>query len=164
MLDFPFAFSTLCSGGDKMKHCRKCKCNLEKSNPKWGWLCLNCQREYRRNWARKRRILGLPTSGKRPPKEWWTKYNKEYLSRPEVKKRKAEQMREYRKNPELRFRMEARRITRMAVKRGKLFKTICSKCGNPNTQAHHVDYNKPLIVVWLCVNCHKLEHAKAEGK
>ena len=120
-------------------------------------------REYKRRWARRRRKLGLPTGGK-ASKEWWKKYNKEYYSRPEVKARKAKRMQEYRKNPELRFKMKARRLARTAIEQGKLFKQNCVYCDNPDSQKHHPDYTKPLLVVWLCKSCHQKEQAKAEGK
>lgn len=34
-------------------------------------------------------------------------------------------------------------------------KPPCFICDNPNVEAHHVDYNKPLLVCWLCRNCHR---------
>jgi hypothetical protein len=38
---------------------------------------------------------------------------------------------------------------------------ICEKCNCENIlQAHHEDYKKPLEVVWLCKECHKLRHAE----
>lgn len=51
----------------------------------------------------------------------------------------------------------ARYITQQAVRTGKLVKQVC-KCGNPSTEAHHVDYSKPMEVVWLCRSCHSKEH------
>jgi uncharacterized protein with PIN domain len=45
-------------------------------------------------------------------------------------------------------------------------KAMCEKCGSTETfkdgrtaiQAHHVDYNKPLEVLWLCQKCHHEWH------
>jgi len=37
---------------------------------------------------------------------------------------------------------------------------FCSKCGSTNrVEAHHPDYKRPLLVVWLCSKCHGREHA-----
>lgn len=41
----------------------------------------------------------------------------------------------------------------------KLFKYPCLLCGSMSTVKHHVDYNKPLNVLWLCKHCHSMLHA-----
>lgn len=145
-------------------NCKQCQSEMKKSHPKWGWRCTKCIKTYKLEWARQRRAKGLPAGGKRPPAEWWAKYNAEYKQRPGVRKRKAEQMKQYRQNPELRFKMVARWAVAKAIKSGKLFREACSICGEIKSQAHHTDYSKPLLVVWLCRKCHIIEHAKAEGK
>lgn len=35
---------------------------------------------------------------------------------------------------------------------------------SPSTyiQAHHVDYDNPLMIVWLCIKCHRKVHKKTE--
>lgn len=53
---------------------------------------------------------------------------------------------------------EAHRLTRNAISRGDLVRSPCRDCGDPNTHAHHTDYSKPLLVVWLCPACHRREH------
>jgi ribosomal protein S27AE len=45
-----------------------------------------------------------------------------------------------------------------AIKSGKLIRQSCEKCGNENSLAHHEDYDKPLMVNWLCQPCHKKRH------
>lgn len=40
---------------------------------------------------------------------------------------------------------------------GKLIRQPCVICGEPNTQAHHEDYTKPLDIIWLC-NIHHIKH------
>ena len=37
---------------------------------------------------------------------------------------------------------------------------VCSKCGKPESEAHHADYTRPLDVTWLCHTCHMALHAK----
>lgn len=48
--------------------------------------------------------------------------------------------------------------TNAAVAAGKLVKAhCCSKCGSNNEsriEAHHDNYNHPLSVRWLCIDCH----------
>lgn len=49
-----------------------------------------------------------------------------------------------------------------AVKRGRLIRAVvCERCGDEElTHAHHEDYSKPLVVVWLCRGCHVAEHRR----
>jgi len=57
---------------------------------------------------------------------------------------------------------ECRKIYHQAIKDGILIRPlICSKCGSTiRIQGHHVDYEQPLMVVWLCINCHGDEHGR----
>lgn len=50
----------------------------------------------------------------------------------------------------------ARGAVYRAVKNGLLEKELC-RCGKVG-QAHHLDYKKPLDVIWLCVRHHKEIH------
>lgn len=146
--------------------CRKCKKEFVPSNSqikKRDYICLICRRVYDKGWRLKRLALGLKVRGDSPSKEWWDNYYKEYYSRPEIKKRRLEQAKKYREDPNLRFKHLARWLTRRAIKQGKLFKENCVNCGNEKVQAHHVDYYRPLLIVWLCAKCHRGEHKKAEG-
>lgn len=48
-----------------------------------------------------------------------------------------------------------------AVRIGELEKSeSCEKCGSnrKRTQAHHDDYNQPLVIRWLCDRCHREWH------
>ncbi len=45
-----------------------------------------------------------------------------------------------------------------AVKAGSLKKEPCAVCGAITVEAHHTDYSKPLLVVWLC----KKHHVEAD--
>jgi hypothetical protein len=51
-------------------------------------------------------------------------------------------------------RWNARYATRRAVRIGTLAQLACEKCGNFLSEAHHVDYSKPLEVIWLCKKHH----------
>ncbi len=92
-------------------------------------------------------------------------YFREYARRPEVKKRKSKQMSEYYHNPELTPKFKARRKTRTLITNGTIKKQPCVVCGNLLSQPHHVDYDNPTNIKWLCREHHLKEHkAKAEGK
>lgn len=45
-----------------------------------------------------------------------------------------------------------------ALRDGRVSKTACLVCGCEQTEAHHVSYDLPLDVVWLCEKHHKQVH------
>ena len=48
-----------------------------------------------------------------------------------------------------------------ALRKGILVKpSACAWCGceTQRIDGHHPDYDRPLMVVWLCVPCHKAHH------
>lgn len=52
-----------------------------------------------------------------------------------------------------------------AVKSGKVKKpNLCPRCRlltpREKMTAHHLDYSMPLLVRWLCQDCHNAEHLK----
>jgi hypothetical protein len=55
---------------------------------------------------------------------------------------------------EARLRSNARAYLHVYLKRGKLKKGLCKKCGSPHVEAHHTDYRAPLEVTWLCHKHH----------
>ena len=52
----------------------------------------------------------------------------------------------------------ARVAVSKALKKGRLEKMPCERCGNPDVQAHHENYAKKLDVSWLCRPCHIERH------
>ena len=46
------------------------------------------------------------------------------------------------------------------VQRGTITRQPCEVCGEPNGQAHHDDYSKPLEVRWLCAKHHAEVHVQ----
>lgn len=42
----------------------------------------------------------------------------------------------------------------MYFKRGLIKQEPCNKCGDSRSQMHHPDYDKPLLIEWLCRECH----------
>lgn len=53
----------------------------------------------------------------------------------------------------------------VAIKKGVLRKpNKCQNCDiETKVQAHHEDYNKPLVVMWLCRECHNKIHFRKEA-
>ncbi|PTQ72744.1 hypothetical protein [Celeribacter persicus] len=47
-----------------------------------------------------------------------------------------------------------------ALRHGVIERKPCECCGDPKTEAHHPDYDRPYDVQWLCRKCHKALHAK----
>jgi len=62
--------------------------------------------------------------------------------------------------PDAKLKANARAYANEYMRRGKLVKKPCEQCGNPDSQKHHEDYNKPLEVIWLCRKCHLEKHSK----
>lgn len=59
-----------------------------------------------------------------------------------------------------RGKLRARWVTKGLVKRGTIKKNPCQECGSIKVEAHHLDYNKPLGVIWLCIKHHRIIHKK----
>lgn len=64
------------------------------------------------------------------------------------------------RNPKKRY---AHSQVAYAVDTGKMIRQPCEVCGEPRTEAHHDDYNKPLDVRWLCNAHHKDHHAGTQS-
>lgn len=131
---------------------------------KCHYVCVECNRKYQTDWRKRRIAEGKPVRGKTPSKEWWDNYFKNYYLKPEVKKRRNALMKKYREDPRQRIKHIARWVTHHAILAGKLTRGVCAICSNPVTEAHHLDYHKPLLILWLCRSCHRKEHRKAEGR
>jgi hypothetical protein len=71
-------------------------------------------------------------------------------------------MREWRRShpltPEQRRKDTCRSYANVYQQRGWLIPEPCRRCGKPETQKHHPDYDRPLEVEWLCVPCHQTLH------
>jgi len=53
----------------------------------------------------------------------------------------------------------AHRLVRAAIKSGELTPLDCQICDSDKIiDAHHRDYDQPLVVVWLCRRCHRRMH------
>jgi hypothetical protein len=45
-----------------------------------------------------------------------------------------------------------------AIRSGKIVRQPCIVCGEPNSEAHHEDYSRPLFITWLCTKHHNERH------
>ena len=51
-----------------------------------------------------------------------------------------------------------RSLTARAIKKGLLERLPCEECAAPKSEAHHPDYNQPLLIIWLCKEHHDALH------
>jgi len=76
------------------------------------------------------------------------------------KRKRNDWQKQYIKSPERYKQSKARQIIRNGVRDGKIKKMPCVECGNPKSEGHHEDYNKPLEVIWLCTQHHQDLHTR----
>lgn len=80
-------------------------------------------------------------------------YERERASRPERRSNwRVYQANKRERSPE---KYKARNAVSNALRDGRLIKQPCKVCGDPNTEAHHKDYSKPLDVEWFCFKHHR---------
>jgi hypothetical protein len=60
--------------------------------------------------------------------------------------------------PLARMKANARAYANAYQARGKLKPEPCLLCGSTDVQKHHVDYGRPLDVLWFCRPCHLEQH------
>ena len=82
------------------------------------------------------------------------RYNRQYFKTPKYK----EWFSEYIKRPAIRNKYRARFFIHNRLNAGKLNREPCVVCNTEPAEAHHLDYNQPLMIMWLCTNCHKSIH------
>lgn len=154
-----------------MKPCRKCHTQMKPTKnqlAKGDYLCRVCTKEYNAAYRARRRIMGKTTAGSKtwdPVKK--RKWSVAYYARPDIRARRAEQMRRYTRDEDKQARHHARWILRRAVASGRVLRQPCERCSASKAEGHHPDYAKPLEVVWLCSSCHRKEHpnrTRAKGE
>lgn len=59
---------------------------------------------------------------------------------------------------------KARDAVNYAIRSGKMHKGACKYCGCSDVEAHHLNYNQPLNVVWLCKEHHDMHTHGKEGR
>lgn len=97
--------------------------------------------------------------------EMYREKSKKYAKTEVGKIKRKETIERYLSTEEGKEKHKCRSIVNAAIRSRKLIRpTICSRCKiECKPQAHHVDYNRPLEVTWLCVRCHEKEHHLNEG-
>lgn len=151
-----------------MDTCRVCKVQFVAPPArarKKDFICNPCDRIRSKEYRARRKLEGRPVISTKMPREYHRQYEKAYYANPEVKAKRAAQMKEY-QSPDslLRHKHEARWAVHRAVESGRLIKLPCVVCGEVESEGHHEDYSKPLEVIWLCKTHHAEHHAKARGE
>lgn len=101
-------------------------------------------------------------------KKYWD--NREDILKAENSRRKTPEFREYARNYQAMLRKDRKELVlawqkvTKALKSGKLVRASeCVRCGSTiNIEGHHMDYAKPLDVLWVCSKCHKAIHSDLE--
>ncbi len=148
------------------KRCRKCGTPLSESNwnvsciRKHDYICRPCKTIERRECAHKNVIRERISCRNRMRR--WRDLDPERAraaSRRSWESNK-ENIKAYSREYSKRHRdvKNAQQILSIAVKRGVISKLPCMVCGNPESEAHHGDYSKPLDVVWFCPKHHRRVH------
>ncbi len=130
---------------DAMKTCIKCHQDFEPTPSqlsKYFYWCLDCRGVYLRRWKyahplRPEQIIKYSEQKKLRSKIT----HKLWVSKPENQKKPCI----YNKIHQL-------------IKKGVITRQPCTTCGAEKTLAHHPDYSKPLLIVWLCTKCHSVTH------
>ena len=142
--------------------CYKCKKVYPVSPPKSrsSKLCVDCFREYSREYRKRRKAEGNPVVSKQMDRDKKRAWAKRYNQRPEVKAKTAERQIGYRKQPDCILKNRARMVTRNRLKSGVITKGACVICGTKTKiEGHHPDYTKPEEVVWVCQQHHNDVHS-----
>lgn len=106
-----------------------------------GYRCKNCERlRYR-----ERREKNANTF-RQKDRRYYRKNRKKILTKRKI---------DYQLNG---YKHKAREAVKTALYKGILFRQNCIVCGVDKTEAHHPDYTKPLMVVWLCKKHHQRVH------
>ena len=127
------------------KYCSP-ECKREGERASW--------RKYSRNNRRKKRIYHRRYY--EANKEQISDRIRLYQQSPAGKKaQRNSDINQHRKSPE---KYQAHQEVLKALRNGTLIKLPCKFCGIKQVEAHHPDYSKPLEVIWLCSECHRLLH------
>ena len=148
--------------------CRKCGELLTEQNMspskirKHDYICRSCSSEY------KKQLFHLNVdktreTGRKRMRKWRdnpanrdNERKRKKIAYPRIRDRAIAYSREfYKNNPQI---VLARSVINNGLKSGNVIKKPCEVCNDPKSEAHHTDYSKPLLVIWLCSMHHKRIH------
>ncbi len=72
---------------------------------------------------------------------------------------RTETLRLWRKNPEPQRKIKCRTRTIQLILEGEILVQRCRVCGE-KAERHHLDYDDPYAIDWLCKTHHRAEHAR----
>lgn len=78
---------------------------------------------------------------------------------PDFLKKQAEKRKSVRYSGDNLKKVKCRQETQNAIRNGLLVKQPCEVCGEVKVDAHHPDYDQPLLVKWLCPTHHARLHS-----
>jgi len=149
-----------------MKICSKCKQEKDESEfqkckkAKDGlqYSCRECRKISCKKYYNSDK--GLISQQKYHRSEKGRKAQRDYSKTPEAMEKTKQRYSNYSKYDLYKRKVYAK--LHYAIKIGKIIpNNNCEICGNTYyIQGHHNDYNYPLIVEWLCINCHMEKHRK----
>ena len=115
--------------------------------------CKTCERLKKEIYAKSPKGIAKRREYARGHPEKMAEYNRKYRAR------HPKEMRERQRNWALRNKEKTRahKIVNRAIANGKMISMPCINCGK-KAYAHHDDYSKPMIVIWLCQLHHKARH------
>lgn len=87
-------------------------------------------------------------------KEWTNKYCQSEKGKA-IRLKHTKKWREA--NP---IKLKAQTLIKRKVRSGKIIRMPCQTCGDVKSHGHHCDYSKPLEVMWLCHQHHRLWHSE----
>ncbi|KKM47408.1 hypothetical protein LCGC14_1558560 [marine sediment metagenome] len=127
------------------KWCAMCEKELPLSefytHKDWGYQsrCKTCQASYRKQYNKtpQAKTSRRKTYEKLRDKGYFRDYN----------------TRQYH-DPIGHLKMVARLSIHKMKREGLIDQQPCLMCGKQYTEAHHPDYDQPLLIVWLCHSCH----------
>ena len=105
-----------------------------------------------------------------PTKQQKDRYIRDNLEKVKETKRASQKRGQEKRNEKQRLsrllfpeKRKAHREVAKALKSGVLLKSPCWECGSVDSVSHHVDYSKPLDVIWLCSKHHLQLHTEHRG-
>jgi len=133
------------------KICKKCLQSKELTefyaHKTYGYQtwCIDCKREYKREYDKR------PNAKANHIRTYERLRDEGYF---------RDYQREQRQDSRLRVIYLARWYANRMLRNGVIEKQPCAECGKDNSQMHHPNYNEPLLIAWLCGDCHSALHRK----